>query len=116
MLHNIDSIRLSEKQKTQLTQLKKKTRIGNWNVLCRRALCLSLAESTTPPIENIPSDSNVEMSWKGFGGEHADVYLALLRQAYKSQSESLNNIHFHDFFKLHLNRGISFYHSQVKSL
>jgi len=108
MLHNIDSIRLSEKQKTQLSQLKKKTGIDNWNVLCRWALCLSLAESTTPPIENIPSDSNLEMSWKVFGGEHADVYLAILRQTYKQQSKHLKNVQFYDFFKLHLNRGIAY--------
>jgi len=115
MLHSIDSIRLSEKQKTQLSQLKRKTGIENWNVLCRWALCMSLAESTSPPIEEIPSDSNVEMSWKVFGGEHADVYLALLRQSYKKQSEYLNNIHFNDFFKLHLNRGISFYNAKRKN-
>jgi len=109
MLHNIDSIRLSEKQKTQLSQLKRRTGVENWNVLCRWSLCMSLAESTIPPIEDIPSDSNVEMSWKVFGGEHEDVYLALLRQTYKNQSSYLNNITFYEFFKLHLNRGVSYY-------
>lgn len=108
MPHTIDSIKLSEKQKQQLVKLKSKTGIENWNVLCRWALCMSLAEDSVPPFEEIPSDSNVEMSWKVFAGEHADVYLAVLRQAYQKQSTQLECVHFGDFVKLHLNRGISY--------
>lgn len=110
----IDTIRLSEKQKQQLTKLKSKTGIENWNVLCRWALCMSLAEETAPPVEDIPSGST-EMTWKVFGGEYADIYLALLRQAYKKQSAQLEGVHFGDFLKLHLNRGISFYISEISS-
>ncbi len=115
MSFTIDSIRLSEKQKSQLVTLKRKTGIENWNVLCRWALCMSLAEDTVPPVEDIPSDSNVEMTWKVFAGEYADIYLATLRQAYKKQSAHLEGVHFSDFVKLHLNRGISFYTSQTKN-
>lgn len=106
MLPMIDTIKLSEKQKQQLIRLKNKTGIDNWNVLCRWALCLSLAEDTVPPYEDIPSNSNVEMSWKVFAGEYADVYLAILREAYKKQSTHLNGVHFSDFLKLHINRGV----------
>lgn len=109
MANTIDTIRLSEKQKQQLIRLKARTGIENWNVLCRWALCMSLAEESVPPVEDIPSDSNVEMSWKVFAGEYADVYLAVLRQAYGKQKAHLNDALFSDFFKLHLNRGISFY-------
>jgi DNA sulfur modification protein DndE len=69
---------------------------------------MSLAEETAPPVEDIPSDSNVEMSWKVFAGEYSEVYLAILRQTYKKQSAQLEGMHFGDFLKLHLNRGISF--------
>lgn len=110
-LQTIDSIKLSEKQKQQLVRLKSKTGIENWNVLCRWALCMSLAEDSIPPVEEIPSDSNVEMSWKVFAGEYTDVYLAVLREAYHKQSAHLAGVHFGDFVKLHLNRGISFYMS-----
>tara|TARA_A200000159_G_scaffold143756_1_gene148165 strand:+ start:6445 stop:6786 length:342 start_codon:yes stop_codon:yes gene_type:complete len=113
MANTIDTIRLSEKQKQQLIRLKTKTGIENWNVLCRWALCMSLAEETVPPVEDIPSDSNVEMSWKVFAGEYADVYLAVLRHIYEKQKESLDNLPFADFFKVHLNRGISFYQSKL---
>ena len=108
MANTIDTIKLSEKQKQQLIRLKTKTGIENWNVLCRWALCMSLAEDTAPPAEEIPSDSNVEMSWKVFAGEYADVYLAVLRQTYEKQKAHLADVLFNDFFKLHLNRGISF--------
>jgi len=108
----IDTIRLSEKQKQQLTKLKGKTGIENWNVLCRWALCMSLAEETAPPVEDIPSDSNVEMNWKVFAGEYADIYLAILRQSYKKQTTHLKDVQFGDFLKLHLNRGIGFFLSK----
>ncbi|AXR00468.1 DNA sulfur modification protein DndE [Pseudoalteromonas piscicida] len=113
MLHTIDTIKLSEKQKQQLIRLKSKTGIENWNVLCRWALCMSLAEDSIPPFEEIPSDSNVEMTWKVFAGEYADVYLAVLRETYQKQSAQLEDVHFADFVKLHLNRGISYYLSIV---
>ena len=101
MLHTIDTIKLSEKQKQQLIRLKSKTGIENWNVL------------SVPPFEEIPVDSNVEMTWKVFAGEYADVYLAVLRQAYEKQKAHLANVLFTDFFKLHLNRGISFINSKT---
>lgn len=109
MANTIDTIRLSEKQKQQLIRLKSKTGVENWNVLCRWALCMSLAEETVPPVENIPSDSNVEMSWKVFAGEYADVYLAVLRKAYEKQRAHHKVVPFNDFFKLHLNRGLSYF-------
>jgi len=109
MVQTIDTIRLSEKQKQQLMRLKTKTGIENWNVLCRWALCMSLAEQSTPPVEEIPSDSNVEMSWKVFAGEYSDIYLAVLRDAFDKQKESLEGVHFIEFVKLHINRGINIY-------
>lgn len=109
MANTIDTIKLSEKQKQQLIRLKTKTGIENWNVLCRWALCMSLAEDTVPPVEEIPSDSNVEMSWKVFAGEYSDVYLAVLRQTYEKQKAHLDDVLFSDFLKLHINRGIGYF-------
>ncbi|MCG9759936.1 DNA sulfur modification protein DndE [Pseudoalteromonas sp. Isolate6] len=114
MLYTIDTIKLSEKQKQQLIRLKSKTGIENWNVLCRWALCMSLAEDSVPPFEDIPSDSNVEMTWKVFTGEYTDVYLAVLRGVYQKQSAQLKDVHFGDFVKLHINRGISLLQKSYK--
>lgn len=109
MLQIIDTIKLSEKQKQQLIRLKMKTGIENWNVLCRWALCMSLAENSSLPYEDIPSDSNVEMTWKVFAGEYSDVYLAILRNLYCQQHADFQDILFVDYVKLHLSRGISLY-------
>lgn len=107
-MQSIDTIRLSEKQKQQLITLKRKTGIENWNVLCRWALCLSLADPTVPPKEDIPSDSNVEMTWKTLGGDTHEVYLALLLFSFKNQKELMKDSNFIHYVKLHLNRGIHF--------
>jgi len=109
MLQTIDTIKLSEKQKQQLIRLKTKTGIENWNVLCRWALCMSLAEESAPPYEDIPSNSNVEMSWRVFAGEYSDIYLAVLRHSYHQQVSAPQETTFVDYLKLHLSRGISLY-------
>ena len=103
-MNSIDTIRLSERQKQQLIVLKRKTGIENWNVLCRWALCMSLADTTTPPNEDIPSDSNVEMSWKTLTGEWDLVYQCLLKQAEK---QNKNHKSINELIKIHLSRGIS---------
>lgn len=108
-MQGIDIIRLSEKQKQQLIILKRKTGIENWNVLCRWALCMSLADPTVPPKEDIPSDSNVEMTWKTFAGEYADVYLTLLKDSYRKFFKSAGETDLLTFLKIHLNRGINLY-------
>ncbi len=106
-MQNIDTIRLSEKQKQQLIILKRKTGIENWNVLCRWALCMSLADSTVPPKEDIPSDSNVEMTWKTFAGAFSNVYISLLIQKHRNNYKIYNQISITEFAKIHINRGIS---------
>ncbi|MBC6474598.1 MAG: DndE family protein, partial [Hormoscilla sp. GM102CHS1] len=39
---------LSQTAKNQLTQLKRNTKIDQWNILCRWAFCRSLAEPSIP--------------------------------------------------------------------
>jgi DNA sulfur modification protein DndE len=106
----IETVRVSEKARQQLISLKRKTGIQNWNVLCRWAFCLSLAERSVPPREEIPSDSSVEMSWRVFTGGLEDVYWGLLvvranRDGISSEREKLV-----ECFRLHLHRGISYLH------
>ena len=108
-MQGIDIIRLSEKQKQQLIVLKRKTGIENWNVLCRWALCMSLADPTVPPKEDIPSDSNVEMSWKTFAGEYSDVYITLLKESHWKFAKNSGEADLLTLLKIHLNRGINLY-------
>jgi DNA sulfur modification protein DndE len=41
---------------------------------------LSLRQPTPPAALDIPTDSNVEMSWHVFGGDAHEIYLALLKE------------------------------------
>lgn len=105
----IETIRLSERAKNQLVTLKRKTGIANWNVLCRWGFCVSLREASIPPAEkNLKLNSSIEMSWKIFGGKHADLYFALLVQRCKQDDFKLTNKNLNEQFKLHLHRGIAY--------
>tara|TARA_B100000446_G_scaffold160898_1_gene160062 strand:- start:30 stop:404 length:375 start_codon:yes stop_codon:yes gene_type:complete len=104
----IEHIRLSQQAKDQLIKLKRVTGIEHWNVLCRWALCLSLAEQSVPPQSKIPADSNVEMSWKVFGGRYADLYLALMRERCVRDGLGADPDTVAQQFRLHLHRGISY--------
>ncbi|MCY3635513.1 MAG: DNA sulfur modification protein DndE [bacterium] len=104
----VDAVRVDERAKTQLMTLKRRTGIKNWNVLCRWALCASLAESSIPAGQDIGPLSNVEMSWSTFGGPSGDIYAALVRarcdvDGFPQTPEALA-----DQFRLHLHRGISY--------
>lgn len=104
----INQIRLSNQAKDRLSRLKGKTGIKNWNVLCRWALCYSLKEGTIPTDINVPSDSNVEMSWYTFGGEYNEIYEAILKSWCISKNLPYDDNTVAKYFKLHLERGISY--------
>ena len=104
----IKQIKLSSQARDQLIRLKSKTGIGNWNVLCRWAFCVSLNESSIPTPLDIPADSNVEMSWQVFGGEHQELYMALLRQRCLRDGLGVSTEVVAKQFRLHLHRGISY--------
>lgn len=104
----IEHIRLSQQAKDQLVKLKRLTGIEHWNVLCRWAFCLSLSEQSIPPAAKIPADSNVEMSWKVFGGRYADLYMALLKERCVRDGLGTDPEMLAQQFRLHLHRGISY--------
>jgi DNA sulfur modification protein DndE len=105
---SLEHIKLSQQAKDHLARLKRFTGIENWNVLCRWALCVSLAEKTVPPLTKITTDSSVEMSWKVFGGKHADVYLAALKQRCIDDGMNPDEETLTVQFRLHLHRGIGY--------
>ena len=113
---SIETIRLSEKAKAQLITIKKNTKIENWNVLCRWALMLSLKEKSLPPHEDILTNSNIEMTWKVFGGEFSDIYMAMLKQRIYQDYNKVNEDEIYYHFKLHLHRGISYLTNKSKSI
>jgi DNA sulfur modification protein DndE len=104
----IRQIRLSSQAKEQLIRLKTRTGIPQWNILCRWAFCVSLAEATPPTPIEIPADSNVEMSWPVFGGEYHELHLALLKERCVRDGLGVAPDVLNRQFRLHLHRGISY--------
>ncbi|MGL4618404.1 DNA sulfur modification protein DndE [Chroococcidiopsis sp.] len=104
----IDRIRLSQTAKEQLIKLKRNTKIDQWNILCRWAFCRSLAEPTTPSPVPIPTDSNVEMTWRVFGGEMSDVLAIALKQRCYNDNLGIDKETLATQFRLHLHRGIGY--------
>ena len=105
---SIEHIRLSKQAREQLIRLKRYTGIEHWNVLCRWAFCRSLAEPGVPPPARIPADSNVEMSWRVFGGRHHDIFLALVKERCLRDGLGADDEVVAAQFRLHLHRGIAY--------
>ena len=105
---SLDNIKLSQRARDQLVTIKRRTKIGQWNIVCRWAFCMSLAEPSPPRDEKIPADSSVEMTWRTFAGENEGVYLALLKQDCHEQEISLDDTNLLKRLRLHLHRGISY--------
>lgn len=71
-----EALRLSKATRDQIATLKRRTGVKHMNVLCRWALCRSLAEPAPPPAP--APDTAAEIAWKVFAGPSADVWWALL--------------------------------------
>lgn len=104
--------KLSQPEKEKLIRIKSKTGIQNWNVICRWALCWSLSEPSVPGGVEPMSDSNVEMSWLTFAGEHHEIYEALLRRRCLNDGLGDSQEVLARYFRLHLSRGINHFSSR----
>ncbi|NEP02077.1 MAG: DNA sulfur modification protein DndE [Symploca sp. SIO2E9] len=104
----LDRIKLSQSAKDQLSKLKRYTKIDQWNILCRWAFCISLAEKTMPSPVPIPTDSNLELTWRTFGGEISDILLIALKQRCHNDGLGCDKETLANQFRLHLHRGIGY--------
>ncbi len=104
----VNNIKLSQTAKDQLLKLKRLTKIEQWNILCRWAFCRSLAETTPPSLVSIPADSNLEMSWRVFGGDLADILVLALKQRCYEDGLGTTPEVLSQQFRLHLHRGIGY--------
>ena len=103
----VKQFKLSQPEKDKLIRIKARTGIQNWNVICRWALCWSLSEPTIPGGLDPLSDSNVEMTWLTFAGEHHEVYESIIRQRCINDGFGDSQEVLVKYFRLHLNRGIN---------
>lgn len=100
-------MRVSERARDQLIKLKRLTGIRQWNTLCRWALCTSLADPSPPADRLAANDSNVEMSWRTFGGEYERVYQVVLKERCRLDGLPADPETVAHQFRLHLHRGIA---------
>jgi DNA sulfur modification protein DndE len=110
----IERVRLSQTAKDNLVKLKRYTKIEQWNILCRWGFCRSLAEPSIPSPVPIPADSNVEMTWKVFGGDMADILLIALKQRCQKDGFGTDKETLIQQFRLHLHRGIGYLAGEQK--
>lgn len=104
----VKQIKMSSQAKERLARLKGKTGIDNWNVLCRWALCYSLAEDTVPTDLPVNTDSNLEMSWMTFAGEYYEIYEAVIKVWCRNKALGTDPKTVAKYFRLHLDRGIAY--------
>lgn len=102
-----EMVRLGADVRDNITTLKRRTGIVNSNVVCRWALCRSLAESTAPT--NPPSqDSAVEIAWKVFSGSAGDLYWWLLKVYSHEHGLPIDEESLGNHLRAHIARGASY--------
>jgi DNA sulfur modification protein DndE len=115
---SIETVRISAQGREQLSRLKRYTGVENWNVLCRWAFCVSIAEITKPPLTIVKNEGGVEMTWKTFGGSQAELYLALLKNRCLQDGIEPDDGNLAEQLRLHLHRGLAYLaaNRQVRSI
>lgn len=103
-----ESVRIGSEIREQLITMKRRTGVMNWNVLCRWALCRSLAEPTAPAIVPAGGDAAVEMTWKTFSGSAGDIYWWLVKQRTKELGLPLDEPTLNGQLRAHIARGTQY--------
>lgn len=101
------SLRITNRGRDQLIQIKRKIPFENWNAICRWAYVQSLQETTLPPKLDSTGDSNVEMSWDVFSGGTGHVYWELLVQWIIDTDHRVDEVDQEALFRRHIHRGIA---------
>ncbi|WP_327591329.1 DNA sulfur modification protein DndE (plasmid) [Nonomuraea sp. NBC_00507] len=104
----VDRLRLNETGRSQLVTLRRRTGLPTWAVICRLALCRSLAEPTIPPQVPLRCDSNVEIDWRTFAGAHGDVLWGMLTLRCHRDGLPLDEEAIATQLGLHVHRGLGY--------
>lgn len=102
-----DMVRFGTDVKDNLITLKRRTNVQHSNILCRWALCRSLAEPTAPSTA-AASDSAVEMTWKVFAGPTGELYWWLLLMRAFELDLPLDEATVVAQLRAHVARGVSY--------
>lgn len=105
-------IRLSKDASNRLRFLAGRTGLTP-NLLCRMGFCLSLEEPKVPKPEDFPEEDR-EFNRYTLLGEFDLLFMALLRQ--RMQNDRLDDEHLEEYFRAHLNRGITLLQQRVRGV
>lgn len=103
-----ETLRISKRGRDQLLKVRRQTGVEHWNVLCRWAFCISLRETTPPPQTADTLEGGVEMSWKVFSGEYAEIYAALCWHRLAADGLPNNPDAAAACLRAHIHRGLSY--------
>ena len=112
----IDRVKLSASAKQQLITLKRRTGIEHYNVICRHALCASLANDSRIPPENVQFSGGIEIDWRTFAGEAEATYLNLLIARALMDEGDCSAATVRNTLSSHVHRGLSYLVSRHDSL
>ena len=109
MKKRIEFIKIDENGKNIMVNIKKKTGIDNWNVLCRYALLLSLKNRSLIYQFEKEQASSIIMEWKTFSGKYNSILEAIVKfkfsEEMRNKAEHLQETH-EKYVNAHINRGI----------
>jgi DNA sulfur modification protein DndE len=104
----VETIRISSRSREILIKIKRNTGIERWNEICRVAFCHSLSNPSRPPKSQKGWDTAIEIEWKTFAGEISEpLTSAFLFRAEKDGIETQQREKLSDYFRSHMERGIS---------
>ena len=103
----IESLKLSERSSTEISTIKRNTKIETMNVICRWALTVSLSSDLPPPPLAKEDKILREIDWKIFAGDYEHLIMALLKDRMNHEKIKLNNESINDQLRAHVQRGLS---------
>ena len=112
----IDRLRLTAGAKQQLITLKRRTGLEHYNVICRHALCASLANPAPAPDEHLQFANGLEIEWKTFAGDADSTYLNLLIVRSLADEGDASPATVRRTLSQHVHRGLSYLVSRQDSL
>ena len=100
------TVRLSKQTREQIATLKRRTGIKHMNVLCRWALCRSLAESMAPPLQS--ADTATEIDWDVFAGTGGRLWWNIVLEDAWARGEAVSPASAEARLRAHITRGVSY--------
>ena len=112
----IDRVKISAAGKQQLSTLKRRTGIEHYNIICRHALCASLANRSPPPQESMQFSGGLEIDWHTFAGDSDDTLLNVIIGRALADDMEVTSQSIRHVLTLHLHRGLSYLASNSEGL